>query len=374
MLSATTFEIVGKQRERPFQLTDIKDFRLREMGQLPAGEILENSHITLYSLDFENSQAIFVETPSDVNLSLAPFYFMAQYKNAMRVLTVSFETIIELARSVTVNDDRLIFIHSVGRAGSTLASQIFAQVQGAINISEPDALTLLVKARYSEPSNKDSLIALLKATICLLCKTRAETAWVIKGRSYVIELGDWLHEIYSQTKNLFLYRHAETWLQSCLRACDDGVARTNKERRARENQIREFMAPLTPIVARYDPKQHLSYAGIFALVWLSTMERYVQYCSMGIEMLAIRYANWRSVPQKTAESMLDYCQCRPADMTAIYQTLTKDSQAGTVLSQGVIKERHKGLNKIELNALNRHLQNHAFINEADFDLENTLKI
>jgi hypothetical protein len=373
-MGSTTFEIVGRNRERPFELADITDFRLREIGQFTVEKIVENPHITLYSLDFENNRAIFVETPPDVNLTQTPFYFMTQYEQAIRIFTVPFEIMIQLARSITVDDDRLIFIHSIGRTGSTLASLIFAQVQGVINISEPDALTVLVKARNSKLDNKDSLIALLKATICLLCKSSAETAWVIKGRSYVIELVDWLHEIYPHSKNLFLYRHAETWLQSCLRAYDDGAERTKEERWARENEIREFMTPLTPLVAQYDTQQHLSHASILSLVWLSSMERYEQYCKMGIDMLAIRYNNWQSVPRKTAEAILNYCHCKPADMTAIYETLTRDSQMGTVLSQEVVKQHNRGINKHDLDELNQHLRNHAFIHEADFEVSNTLKI
>ena len=158
-MMATTFEIVERLRERPFQLTDVSDFRSREIGQLPAAKILENPRITLYSLDFENSRAVFVETPADVDLSQVPFYFVTQYEEAERVLTISFDTMLLLAQSVIVDDNRLIFIHSVGRSGSTLASQIFAQIPGVINISEPDALTLLVVARNSKAYNEDDLLA-----------------------------------------------------------------------------------------------------------------------------------------------------------------------------------------------------------------------
>ena len=67
-------------------------------------------------------------------------------------------------------------------------------------------------------ANDDDLVALLKATIRLLCTTPAETAWVIKGQSFVIELGDWIHALFPRTNNLFLYRHGETWLRSGLLA------------------------------------------------------------------------------------------------------------------------------------------------------------
>ena len=371
---ANSFVITDKRRESPTGLADIKDFILREDGQVAAEKILENPHITLYALDLADSRAVFVETPPDVNLSHAPFYYLAQYENAVRVLTVSFTSMIQLAQSVILDDARLILIHSVGRAGSTLASQIFAQVEGVINISEPDALTWLVVARYFQPDNKDGLLALLDATVRLLCKTPAQTAWVIKGRSFVIELGDWLHQIFPRTKNLFLYRDAETWLQSSLRAYDDGVERTDEERWAMENETRELMKLATPLIAQYAPEKHLSNVGILTLMWLSVMERYMKLQGMGIEMLAIRYVNWRSAPHETAVAMLDYCGCRPTNTTVINEVLTRDSQAGTSLSQEAVKQKEKVIQANDLEELNWHLQNHTVIKAADFEVANTLKL
>jgi len=373
-MMATTFEIVESLRERPFQLTDISDFRLRESDQIPAEKILESPHITLYGLDFENSRAVFVETPPDVNLSHAPFYFITQYEKANRVLTITFETMIRLARSISVDDTRLVFIQSVGRSGSTLASQIFAQIPGVLNISEPDALTLLTVARNSGSYNEDDLVTLLKATICLLCKTDTETAWVIKGRSYIIGLVDWLYQIFPLARNLFLYRHAETWLRSSLSSFGDSGELTNEERRAKEIERRALFGSLVPSVAQFDANQYLSHAGALTLVWLSIMERYVRYDGMGIEMLAIRFASWRSDPRKTAEAMLRYCGCKPADMTAVYETLNRDSQEGTGLSQESIDQRGRAITKLDLEELNWHLKNHPFIHEADFEVANTLKV
>jgi hypothetical protein len=371
---ATTFEILGRPHRDPSLHPDIRNFNLREIGQVPVGKILENPHITLYSLDFENSQAVFVETPADVDLSQAAFYFRTQYEKAKRVWTIPFKTLIQVANSVTIDDNRLIFIYSVGRCGSTLASQIFAQIPGVINISEPYVLSQLVIARNMKTANEDELVALLEAAICLLCKTAADTAWVIKGQSFVIELGDWLHKIYPHTRNLFLYRHAETWLVSGLRAYSRGVERTDEESRIREKQRRELLGSLVPAIAQYDAKLPLSHADMLALMWLTAMERYVQYCRMGIEMLAIRYASWLSAPRRTVEAMLDYCQCRPPNITAIYETLNRDSQADTHLSREALEQHKRVITELELEELNRHLQNHAFIHEADYEVPNTLKI
>ena len=109
---ATAYKVVGRPRHAPYRPAGLRDFHLRETGQRPAGEILENPHIALYSLDFENRQAVFVETPADVNLSHAPFYFVTQFEEAKRVLTIPFDTMLQLAQSVSVDDTRLISIYS----------------------------------------------------------------------------------------------------------------------------------------------------------------------------------------------------------------------------------------------------------------------
>jgi hypothetical protein len=156
-MNATSFEIISKSRPIPFGIADVKDFELRENGQINAEDILSNTHITLYALDFENGRAVFVETSPETDLSQAPFYYMTQFENATCVITLPFEAMIPLAQSVRLDDSRLVFIHSMGRCGSTLASKLFSQVPGVINLSEPDALTQLVAARFMQPTSELSL-------------------------------------------------------------------------------------------------------------------------------------------------------------------------------------------------------------------------
>ena len=358
---ATTFEITAKRRPNPLGMVDSKDFELRESGQMSAEEILSNPYITLYALDFEKGQAVFVETPPEADLSQAPFYYVAQYEQALCVIKLSFETMIQLAQSVTVDDRNLIFIHSMGRSGSTLASKIFAQVPGVINMSEPDVLTQLVAARLMQPDKEAELKMLLDASVCLLCKTPAPTAWVIKGRSWVIELGDWLHELYPRTKNLYLYREAGSWIKSNANAFADETRVTPEQLRQYEVETRGWMQFVVPSIARNDPNQHLSATGFMSLMWLANMERYTQLHQAGIEMLAIPYPSWKLDPRRTALAMLEHCGCRPDDLTAVEEILAKDSQSGSIVSQDAVKNKTTGVQIFDLAALNRHLQSHSYI-------------
>jgi len=371
---ATTFEITDKVRKDSIGFADIKDFELKKSGQINAEEILVNEHITLYCLDFERGQAVFVETASPTVLSQAPFYYQAQYENTVRVIITSFETMIQLAQSVPVNDNQLIFIHSMGRSGSTLASQIFAQVPGVINMSEPDVLTQLVAARFTQPDKQTEIKILLNASIRLLCKTPVQTAWVIKGRSFIIELGDWLHEFYPRTKNLYLYRDAESWTRSNLGAFVDETKTTADQISQYENEARGWMKLFIPAIARYDSNQHLSGTGLLSLMWLSNMERYIELHQAGIEMLAIPYSSWKLDPRRTALAMLDCCGCIPNDLTLIEETLTKDSQAGSSISQDAVKKKTTTSQLFDPAELYRHLQSHAYIQTTNFEAANTLKL
>ncbi len=371
---ATNFEIINKRRADPVGGTNINDFELRESGEIDAQEILANPGITLYALDFENGQAVFVESASPDKLSQAPFYYQAQYEYSTRVLTLSFEAMLQLAQSVTVDDGRLIFIHSTGRSGSTLASKIFAQLPGVINMAEPDALTQMVIARLMQPDMRDMLKMLLDATVRLLCKTTATTAWVIKGRSWVIELGDWLHELYPRAKNFYLYRDAESWIKSTMSAFIVDRERTPEDWRREETEVRGWMQFLVPSVARYDPDQHLTVTGLLSLMWLDNMERYMELHESGVEMLAIPYPSWKLDARRTALAMLDHSGVCPDDLTAVEEILTKDSQAGSTVAQDVVKKKSSTVQFFDREEMRRHLQNHPYLRTADFELPNTLKL
>jgi hypothetical protein len=272
-----------------------------------------------------------------------------------------------------MDDSKLILIHSMGRCGSTLASKIFAQVPGVINMSEPDALTQLVAARFMQPDKHAELKMLLDVSIRLLCKTPVPTAWVIKGRSWIIQLGDWLQELYPHTKNLYLYRAAESWIKSNVNAFADETRLSTEQLLQYENEVRGWMQFVVPLIAQYDPNQHLSATGLLSLGWMENMEHYTELYRAGIEMLAIPYTSWKQDSRRTALSMLDYCGCRPDDLTAVEETLAKDSQAGSVVSQDAVQQKTAGIQLFDLAELNRHLQSHAYIRTADFEAANTLK-
>ena len=79
---AAGYEIVEKVKASLLGQARLDDFVLREKGQVDSAVIVHNPHFSLYALDFESGQALFVETPVDDDLCLESFYYIAQYEHA----------------------------------------------------------------------------------------------------------------------------------------------------------------------------------------------------------------------------------------------------------------------------------------------------
>lgn len=279
-----------------------------------------------------------------------------------------------MGRDLPVDEERLVFIQSTGRAGSTLASEIFRQLYGVANISEPDALTDLVAYRSTFPQNTAELSALTDAAVRLLCNVEAPGGHVVKGRSFAIELGDIFYDLFPESKSLFLYRDAKSFLFSGLRAFDDGVQRSEEEMRGLTAGLCAWLTPLLPLLAQVPDEEWVTPVELLAYSWLSSMDRYVKLHQMGVEMLALNYESWLVAPRETAVAMLDYCAMLPQDLAAVYEALERDSQAGTMLSRNAIKEHHQLGEQADPAELESVLASHPLIRTADFIAPNTLSI
>src|SRR5690349_1366224 len=161
--------IERKVRDDPFGMASLDHFQYREGEAVDPRLVVEQSTISLYCLDHENQRAIFVETPPDVNLSHAPFYFQTQYDTAQRLIAVPYATLHALARDVHIEPTRIIMVYSTGRCGSTLISHALSQADGVYSFAEPDALTQLVSLRAFDGSNDAEVSALIHDCTKIMC-------------------------------------------------------------------------------------------------------------------------------------------------------------------------------------------------------------
>ena len=172
------------------------------------------------------------------------------------------------------HDDQLILLYSVGRCGSTLMSEVFNQLDDVVSLSEPDVFTQLLKMRRADGKHDVWLKRLLKTSLLSLMKPmplKRPLKYVIKFRSFGIELIDLISEMFPHAQNLFMYRNAEDWARSSARAfqkleSEKGSVGSDHERRwvQRSEKVAEMSrsifgksapAPVRKIINRMDGKR-----------------------------------------------------------------------------------------------------------------------
>ena len=371
-MTANILEIKERKRPNPFLPADPNDFGFAVGESIDPQILITNPRITLYCLDHANQQALFVENAPGVDLSQAPFFYHAQYANTVNLYSVSYDTLHELAKTISLDSHRLIFVCSVGRAGSTLVGAALNAVDGVVGISEPDVFTQLVTFRDFGGSNKAEISALVNSCMKLQCKPTEQSsnpvAWVVKFRSFSIELGDLLYEHFPNSKNIFLYRDAESWMQSAGRAfVEDGDSVETR------TFFQGWFSTLIPSIARHVSGSGplLSIAALGAHSWLAVMERYLEMHEKGVPFMAFRFDDIKAAREEAVKKIIEYCGLSNVDMDAVYKSLERDSQADSPIAQEILAGRDFKLADEHRADLAQVLAAHPVIQDGHFVVPST---
>lgn len=219
-MEAKVLDIEDNTKNCELDIAKLSDFRYREGSTVDARVILDHPQTTLYCLDDEHRRAVFVESPPELDLSQRPFYFIEQYNHAQRLLTVSYQTLHELAAIAGVRFQRLLPMQSVGRCGGTVLSRALNRLNTVFSLDEPDFYTNVAMMRPDNGSRDAELAALLRSGTQLMfrpMKPGADTM-LLKFRPFAIKAGDLMYQAFPDTKAIFLYRNAETWARSVGRS------------------------------------------------------------------------------------------------------------------------------------------------------------
>ena len=371
-MTAILLEIKERKRQNPFATADPSDFGFEVGESIDPQIIVTNPRITLYCLDHANPRALFVENAPGVDLSQAPFFYHAQYENTVNLYGVSYDTLHALAKDIVLDSHRLIFVYSVGRAGSTLVGAALNAVDGVVGISEPDVFTQLVTFRDFGGSNKEEISALVNSCMKLQCKPTEQipnpVAWAVKFRSFSIELGDLLYEHFPDSKNIFLYRDAESWMQSAGRAfVEDGDAVETR------TFFQGWFGTLVPSIAKHVSENGplLSMSSLGAQAWLAAMERYLEMHENGIPLMAFRFDDIKAAREEAVMQIIEYCGLSNADMEAVYKLLERDSQADSPIAQEILAGRDFKLSDQHRADIAQALAAHPVIRDGHFVVPST---
>ena len=373
-MSATVLHIQAKKRTPANTVVKLEDFDYQEGEIIDPLTIVKNPNITLYCLDPQNQRAIFVETPRDIDLSQPPFYYLAQYEHAQKLIAIPLEELSQLVKNIEPIE-QLIVIYSVGRCGSTLLSKVFNQVDTVVSLSEPDVFSQIVGLRSADRSNDEEIAGLLKACIYLLGKPTPQgksSCCAIKLRSFAIELGDLIYRAFPDAKSIFLYRNAEDVIQSSIRSF---VFLSNLLPTIKENI--DLYSRFIPLLKDY--VDDIDFADsraidLYTTTWLSTMQTYQSLHKQGLITCAVRYEDLIAQPQYIVASLFQKCGLPIAEVANACKIFESDSQGGSNLSrENTRKNEVEQLDILEIGRkIDKLLKKHPEINSSGFIVPNTL--
>ncbi len=349
----------------PFANAQLANFVVTPGSSLPAQIVTERSEYQPILHRRRAAAGYFRRNAAGDRLSQAPFYYVAQYDHALRLIALPYAEFHALAADLP--DPNLILINSTGRCGSTLISQALNTVDGLLSLSEPDVFTQIHIMRFLDRSRDEEYTRLL--TSCVRFYGLRTPMLALKFRSMCVQVGDLLHHAFPDARHLFLYRQAEAWAKSI-----DLPFIPVEVRRAPIQEFpiyRRSMAPLSiPFAERHG--REATENEVRALTWLSLMEQYLALCDLGIPFLALRYEDIVGHPKEVLAAIFDHCGLT-ADLDRAYAVFGRDSQEGTDWSRASRSERpNYPLEAEDYAQMRAVFAENAGIKQPDFIAPNTL--
>jgi hypothetical protein len=235
--------------------------------------------------------------------------------------------------------------------------------------------TQLVQMRDFSGSNDAEISALIRVCMLLTCKDQGngdQPIWVIKFRSFVIEVTDLLYAHFPQAKSLFLYRHVDPWAKSTARAFGGDEYPT-------QEQVVGFWMWSNMVVSKIAGYKLASLEGIsggllVGLTWVSCQESCLDRLEAGQPLLPVRFEDLRADPDQVIGRIFDYCGVQVADRNGLLEVLNRDSQAKTPISRNQLKKADLELSQSDREIIQQVITAQPIINSPEYQLPGTLKL
>jgi hypothetical protein len=329
---ATILEIEERLGQQLVGAASLQHFTLRKGSAINSEIVIQKDSITPFCLDHESRQLIFADLPPHIDLSSAPFVYHAQREFVTRLIAVPYDDLPDLAKRVK-SPEKIIFVYSTGRAGSTLMNQIFNEIDNVTSFSEPDVFLNFVHIAYNA-DNRGELSDLLTDCFKLFVYPYANDMVVIKHRGECIDIADLFHKAFPSAKNLFMYRQATDWVASWRRIIlelevpdnilVDQLRSWHKDLRGHTDLIDAFIFKNT---------QTVKISAGMALWWMLYVDAYLTMYEQGVPFLALRYRDLNEDRRKVLEKVFEYVDISPDKVEQAMRGFEKDSQAGTGLQR-----------------------------------------
>lgn len=369
---ATAYTVKERRRSRSSKILTVQDFGLERSGTVDAVELLINPRISLCTLDDTKRVAVFAELPEHTDPALQPFFHHAQYEHAVRLFMLDYESLHALAAEVTSRPSKLVFIHNIGRCGSTLIHNLLNRVDGARSLSEPDAISMVQSVRAGRATRDAELTDLLRSSVGVLFKPHSGPApdvGVVKLRSQCLDILELIYQAFPQATHLFFYRSAHGWITSL------------QSRRVRFGPTEDFsLSSATNWFERhYNHAIDFTDFGLTALPdpitsvqqltisWLIMMDQYLRCEQPNGKIPAVRYEELNASRQTVVSALLSYVGLPLDGIREALAAFNQDSQIGTRMARADAETGAKlTFSAQELHDIAALLQQHPVIKSSEF--------
>lgn len=336
MSRATLYEIVARHRAEEFDPARLTDFTLSPGRDVAAEIVVRDPAWSLYGINLDDDQAIFVRLSPDTDLPNAAFVHMMQFATAQQVLTLPLSALPALSLDLP-RPEKIIFVFSIGRCGTTLASHMLAEVPTVYSLSEPDPFMTLALARFTLPEGEQ--LAMIAATTRFCYRPpagRPATTLAIKFQSQALYQAKLFHQAFPEAKYLFLYRDATSWANSFSHFIQmvGFPAPMSAESLAFGWMKLSASAPLEILGQSIDlTATSFSHAGLLTAAWIYYIQHYQQLLANGLPFFALRYNELNRDREASTARLLAHCGLPAVDLAAALTAFDRDSQEGTSISR-----------------------------------------
>ncbi|MFT7561657.1 MAG: hypothetical protein ACI93R_003586 [Flavobacteriales bacterium] len=300
---AIVFDILSRDTDIG-GLASLNRFGYKESGIVNSDVVITDDTIIPYCLDSDSECLIFTQMPLGFDLTSAPFIFISQKLLAIKLIAVPYAELDSLADKVAM-PNKLVFIQSTGRAGSTLISQVLNRVDGVCSFSEPDFFTNFIPLAY-HAENKKSLVPLLQNCLKLFIYPFADQTVSIKFRSDNIDIAELFHLAFTEAKHIFIYRNAIDWSASWWNILENNGM-------ANDGDV-DFIGDSNRIAGRSDHLQACLPEGVvkvpgltgFLALWLFNVDAYLRAVEHGVPFFTFKFEDLLSDRRLMLEKLFEY--------------------------------------------------------------------
>ena len=343
MESAKLGRIMWKQKFYNMGLVSPYDFICLFRTRVKTEYVLR-PNVSLYSLT--TTEAIFVETPTGMNIyssDVHPFFFVAQFLNATKVIKMSIKDFVSLAEKIGDPRASVIWMSNTGRCGGTMLCQIFDTVPGILVINEPDPPSNVFHLHANNRINVSDYEAILKSMIRIMCRPHPGIARIIiKPRPLCTFMMMDICKLCPDVRHIFSYRNSLDTIRSWLAAmayesylvvictCIDAVWFSNIF-----PFYRNFLRLHFTSERKYslDMPLELTTICMIASFWANQMLFVRQTLALGQTVLLIKYEDIKSRPKESIEQIFKRLGIDSSHTDRAVRSLSRDSQRGSPLGR-----------------------------------------